>query len=88
MLTDCAPRKPALRASFFKSEKTRILNLAGHNQLTSVASRIESSLNAGNRDALRIACAEFLEILAGYYKVETPPIRILAARSIPTREGG
>lgn len=54
----------------------------------SVGRSIESSLKGELSKATRQGCNEFLTIAAGFYKVQTPDIRILAARPLRTREGG
>ena len=87
MFTDRAPRKPVLRAAFLECDMTRLLNLPGGG-LKSAAMAIESTFEAGTRAALRQTCAKFLNILADFYGVDAPIIRILAARPVHTREGG
>jgi hypothetical protein len=88
MLTDRGPRKPALLADFLKSEQKSTLSFPQDNRIAISAGPIESSLEAGAVTPVRRGCAELLNILAGFYQVEAPSIRVLAARPIRTREGG
>lgn len=88
MLTERAPRKLRLGKAFAESDTTRTLNLPEDGRLRSAAGSIEASLAAGAPGGVQQACAEFLNILAGFYEVEAPSIRVLTARPIRSREGG
>ncbi len=87
MLTDRGPHKPALLADFLKSDQNRVLNLPESKHIETPAKRIESCLDTGGVSAVRQACGELLSTFTGFYKVETPTTRVLAARPIRTREG-
>jgi hypothetical protein len=88
MLTDRAPRKPALSASFLESDRHRMLDLPQEGYLATSAKSVESSLEEGTTKAVRQACAAFLDIAAEFYKVQRPDIRVLSARPLRSREGG
>jgi hypothetical protein len=88
MLTDRAPRKPELLASFLESDRHRILDLPQDANLGTAANSVESSLEEGTIKAVQEACAAFLESAAEFYEVGKPGIRVLAARPIRSREGG
>lgn len=88
MLTDRAPRKPPLLTGFLESDSKRNLDLQPARSLEAAARAIDSSLATGALTNVRQACAEFLTILASFYELEVPAIRILAARRIRSREGG
>lgn len=87
MLTDRTSRKPTLRAGSIDSDGNRIFSPPQDNRLKVAAKAIEASLELGTTSAARQACAEFLNTLADFYKVETPSIRVLAARPLRSREG-
>jgi hypothetical protein len=87
MLTDRRPRKPALVADFLESDRNEILNLPQDNRIEISATPIAPALEAGAVAPIRQACGELLSTLTGFYKVETPTTRVLAARPIRTREG-
>ncbi len=88
MLTDRAPRKPALLSGFLESDQRRILDLPQDACLRTAAQSVESSLEEGTSKVVRQACAAFLKSAADFYKIETPDIRVLAARPIRSRESG
>lgn len=88
MLTDRAPRKPMLLADFLESDRNRTLAIPPDGRLQASAKSIEASLKAGDVAGGRQACAEFLSVAAGFYKVPTPGIHVLAARPLRSREGG
>ena len=85
MLTDSPPRK-ANRAGFLESDRIRILDLAQDGGLLKCAKSIESAMKAGTSVDARRACAEFLALASGFYRVSTPGIRVLAARPLKVRE--
>jgi hypothetical protein len=88
MLTDRAPRKPALLSGFLESDRRRILDLPQGACLRTAAQSVESSLEEGTSKVVRQECTAFLKSAADFYKVETPDIRVLAARPIRSRESG
>jgi hypothetical protein len=88
MLTDRAPRKRVLLSGFLESDQRRVLALPEDARLRTAATLVESSLKGGTAKAVRQACAAFLNTAAEFYKVETPEIRVLAARPIRSRESG
>ncbi len=55
MLTDRAPRKPALLGNFLESDRNTILSLPQDSRLGGVATAIKSSLESGARPAVRKA---------------------------------
>jgi hypothetical protein len=88
MLTDRAPRKPALLVAFLESDRTTTLDIPQDNRLQVAARLIESSLKEETTKSVRLACTGFLNIAADFYKVDRPDVRVLAARPIRSREGG
>ncbi len=88
MFTDRAPRRPALLADFLKSDQDRTLSLPQDNRIALAAKAVESSLATSSIPPVRYACAELASIVAAFYQVETPEIRVLAVRPLRTWEGG
>ena len=88
MLTECAPKNPALRAGFLQSDLLASLPVPADNRLQDLAKPIAAALETGTPTGLQPVCAEFLRIAADFYGVEKPGIRVLAARPIRVREGG
>jgi hypothetical protein len=88
MLTDRPPRKPSFLTAFAESDLRRTLDLPASNVLQATAKPIEASLESSTSKAVRQACEDFLTTTAAFYRVQTPGIRILAARPLRTREGG
>jgi hypothetical protein len=88
MVTDRGPRKPALLADFLKSDQNRSLSIPNDDRIALAARSVESSLETAATPPVRDACAALVRVLAGFYQVETPEIRVLAVRPIRTREGG
>jgi hypothetical protein len=86
MLTDRPPRKPALHAAFLESDRNKAIDLPHDGRLTAGAKSIELSLE--HSKAVREACTGFLNAAADFYRIQTPGIRVLAARPIRSREGG
>lgn len=84
MLTDSPPRKAG--AGFLESDLIRILDLPQDGGLLKCAKSIESAMKAGTSVDARRACAEFLALASGFYRVSTPGIRVLAARPLKVRE--
>ena len=62
MLTDRAPRKPALLAAFLESERNKTLDTPQDNRLQAPANLVESSLAGQTGKSLRLACAGFLGV--------------------------
>lgn len=88
MFTDRRPRRTALLAAYLKSDQNRTIALPNDHRIEISSAPIESSLKIGTVPSVRRACAELLNVLAEGYNVETPSIRVLAARPIRSREGG
>jgi hypothetical protein len=88
MLTDRPPRRPALLAEFFASDRLGTLELLPDDRLCAVARTIEEGMKTGRAAPVRQACAEFLTVAAEFYQVENPTLRVLSARPIRVREGG
>lgn len=88
MLTERAPRNAALRAEFQRSDLLASLPLPPDNRFHELAKSITSALEAETTAGIQPVCAEFLRVAAGFYGVEKPGIRVLAARPIRVREGG
>ena len=84
MLTDSPPRKAG--AGFLESDRIRILDLPQDGGLLKCAKSIESAMKVGTSVDARRACAEFLALASGFYRVSTPGIRVLAARPLKVRE--
>jgi len=88
MLTDRAPRQPALLARFLESDRTLTLDIPPDNRIAAAARLIASSLEGEITKSVRLACASFLNIAAEFYQVDPPGVRVLAARPIRSWEGG
>jgi len=88
MLTDRPPRKVALRAGFFKSDELRALPIPPDDRLRTSAQPLDFALRNGTSTTVRQACTDFLTIASDFYSVQSPGIRVLAARPIRVREGG
>jgi hypothetical protein len=85
MLTDSPPRKPNC-AEFLESDRIKTLDLPQDGCLLRCSKSIESAMKAGTSGDARRACAEFLALASGFYRVSTPGIRVLAARPLKVRE--
>jgi hypothetical protein len=88
MLTERQPRNPELRAGFRESDALTHLPVPPDDRLRAPAGAIASTLQDGTTQAVHRMCAEFLRVAAEFYGVETPGIRVLAARPLRVREGG
>jgi hypothetical protein len=88
MLTDRPPRRPALLAEFFASDRLGTLELLPDDRLCAVARAIDEGMKTGKAALVRQACTEFLATAAEFYQVENPTLRVLSARPIRVREGG
>lgn len=88
MLTDRAPRKPALLVSFLGSDQRRTLELPQDGRLPAAGKIVEASLERGATKGTCDACDNLLTLATDFYNVTAPRVRVLAARPIRTREGG
>src|SRR5215831_10372573 len=87
MLTDPMPRKPALLAVFLESDRLSTLEIPLDDRLRAPAKSLESGMRDGSSTRVRQACSEFLTIVADFYGVPKPGIRVLAARPLRVRQG-
>jgi hypothetical protein len=88
MFTDRLPKTARIRTEYLKSDQLVCLDLPGDDRLLMPARQIEEALSGEQPMPVRIACAEFLTAAAEFYRVVTPPIRVLAARPLRVQEGG
>jgi hypothetical protein len=88
MLTERAPRNPALRAEFLKSDSLTSLPVPPDDRLRELAKSMTSALKEGTATGVHAACVGFLGVAAEFYEVGRPGIRVLAARPLRVREGG
>jgi hypothetical protein len=88
MITDRPPRKASLLAEFRASDQRIDLPVPADPRLQLRAQAIEAALKSGKLPALLRACSEFLRLAADFYRVESPGIRVLAARPLRVYEGG
>ena len=88
MLTERAPKSPALRAEFLKSDALTALSVPSDDRLVELGKSITAALEQEAAASVRAACSGFLAAAAEFYEVETPGIRVLAARPLRVREGG
>jgi hypothetical protein len=88
MLTDRLPRKATSQAKFAESDRLRTLEIPLDNRLQASAKSIELAMQNSRAASVRQACAEFLSLSSGFYRVRQPGIRVLAARPLRVREGG
>ena len=87
MLTERAPRRKALRAEFLKSDRLTTLPLPADDRLVKPAQSMALALGEEDLSSLQAACTDFLSVAADFFGVETPGIRVLAARPLRVREG-
>ena len=88
MLTDRPPSTAASRARFLESDRFKTLEVSQDDRLRASAKSIDLAMAATTDSSVRQACAEFLSVASGFYKVREPGIRVLAARPLRVREGG
>jgi hypothetical protein len=88
MFTDRPPLHAAARAEFLESDRLGVLAVPRDDRLRSIAESLESAMQADTSVGVGQACAEFLSVASDFYKVRTPPVRVLAARPVRVREGG
>lgn len=88
MLTERAPRNRALQAEFLKSDLLNALPVPTDDRLRELAKLMAVALKEGNAAGMHPPCAGFLRVAADFYGVESPGIRVLAARPLRVREGG
>lgn len=88
MLTDRPPHREPLLGQFATSDRLRTIDLPLDERLRALARSIELAMHSGETAPVRRACAEFLATAAKFCHVETPQLRVLAARPLRVREGG
>jgi hypothetical protein len=88
MLTDWPPLREPLRREFLQSDQIDTLEAPPDNRLRSLSNAIEAVMESGERTAVQLACAEFLEVAARFHGIRAPQLRVLAARPLSAREGG
>jgi hypothetical protein len=84
MITDAPPRKRN-RAAFLESDRMKTLALPSNASLPAVSQAIQAAMQSDKPTDVRRACAEFLNLAAGFYNVPACDVRVLAAR--PLRVG-
>ncbi|MBP7149830.1 MAG: hypothetical protein KBD01_20070 [Acidobacteria bacterium] len=87
MVTDRPPRGAARRAEYARSDGLASLEVPDGGELRARAAEIEKALAGGATAPVRAACAGFLALLAGWYDVPPPGVKVLAARPLRSREG-
>jgi hypothetical protein len=85
MLTEALPRRNH-RSQFTESDQIRTLDLPHDRKLLTIASSIDSAMQAGVAADVRRACAEFLALTSDFYEVQNCEIRVLSARPLRVRE--
>jgi hypothetical protein len=85
MLTDSAPRKGKL-APFNESDRITTLALPPHAELLGPTQSIETGMNTGKAQEVRVACEQFLQSLSQFYQVSPCSVRVLASRPLRIRE--
>jgi len=85
MLTDAPPRRNSL-SQFGESDRIKTLDLPRERKLLTIASSIDSAMQAGVAADVRRSCAEFLAVASDFYKVPACGFRVLAARPLRVRE--
>src|SRR5947207_3825100 len=85
MLTDAPPRK-STRSQFVESDGIKTLDLPQGHKLLMIAHSVDTAMQAGVAGDVRRACAEFLALASGFYKVPNCGSRVLAARPLRVRE--
>jgi hypothetical protein len=88
VVTDRPPARNPLAQEYWASDRLHTLELPDGGRLQAAARSIELAMQSGAPLPVRQACAEFLEVAAGFYQVARPPLRVLAARPLRVREGG
>lgn len=85
MLTDAPPRK-ANHAGFLDSDQIHNLELPQNENLTEIATALESAMKEGTSADVHRACADVLAQLSSFYQVPECGVRVLAARPLRVRE--
>ncbi len=88
MLTDRPPRLKALLADFRESDQLASIDLPQDDHLRGPAKAIEAAMKAEERNAVLMACTEFLAAAADFYQVPKPEIRVLTSRPLRVYESG
>src|ERR1700682_6093474 len=87
MLTDRPPSNSSMLAQFLASDRLCQMDLPLDNRLRERATFIECAMREQTRSAMLRGCSEFLKTASDFYGVDTPEVRILAARPLRGREG-
>jgi hypothetical protein len=88
MVTDHPPRSASLLKGFLESDQLTRLAVPQDDRLSGLAKSIDSAMKNEKNTLVCQACTELLTVAAGLYKVQTPGVRVLAARPLRVREGG
>jgi len=88
VLTDRPPVRKALLSEFERSDQLCALELPPDGRLCSAATSIEEALVSGRIGPVRVVCAGFVRIAAGFYNVSVPEVRVLASRPLRSFESG
>jgi hypothetical protein len=85
MLTEAPPRRNH-RSQFAESDRIKTLDLPRDGELLTIASSVDSAMQAGVAADVRRACAQFLALTSDFYEVQNCEIRVLSARPLRVRE--
>jgi hypothetical protein len=86
MYTDKPPQGKD-RADYLESDRINTLDLPQDSRLLPViAKKIEAAMLTGKSTEVRVACAQFLSQVSGFYQVPNCGVRVLAARPLQGRE--
>jgi hypothetical protein len=80
VITDPLPRASARRTEYERSERLVAMPLPPGEALQTATRRLAEVMAAGELGPVRRASAELLEILAAFYGVPVPPVRVLGVR--------
>lgn len=80
MLTDKVPRNEDKKREYSRSDTMRAINLPPAEPARTQTLHLKEALAVGNRKAVQLACKEIIKMLADFYEVKPPTIKVLAAR--------
>lgn len=86
MQTDTVPRKASDKEEYQRSDAMGDIVLPPAEPIRTLAPSLKEALAAEDKKAVLAACKQMLEVLAEFYGVAAPDIKILNARPLKTTE--
>ena len=87
MQTDKKPRRTGLLRQFEASDAHKDIRVPASLDLLPLAQAFTRASEAESMPGLESACLEFLSVVAGFYEVPTPKLRLLGPRPHKSYEG-